>query len=449
MSKTRIKYICNNCGYESLRWIGKCPECDSWNTFVEEIVEASKKTSAPIKSDTKVYKLNEISAQEDDRILTKISELDRVLGGGLMPGSVILLAGDPGIGKSTLALQSTSLLSESVLYVSGEESERQLKLRSTRLNIKTDSLFILSETELNHVLTIADKVKPKVIFIDSIQTIYKSDLENSPGTITQIRECTVSLIEYAKSKNVAVILIGHVTKEGNIAGPKILEHMVDTVIQFEGELNHSFRILRANKNRFGSTNEIGVFEMRENGLVEVTNPSELFLSEREKTNPGSVVTAMIEGSRPILIEVQALVTPSNYGYPQRVSNGFDQRRLSILLAVLEKRAGLRVSSTNVFVNIVGGIKISEPAADLAVCLSIASSVKDIALDNQSIAIGEVGLGGELRSVSSIEKRISEAEKLGFKQIFVPTNNFKSLSKSNMIKIIPLESLSQAINTLLS
>lgn len=449
MSKTRIKYICSNCGFESLKWIGKCPECDSWNTFVEEIVEVSKKTSTPIKSDTKVYKLNEISAQEDDRILTRISELDRVLGGGLMPGSVILLGGDPGIGKSTLALQSTALINESVLYVSGEESERQLKLRSTRLNIKTDSLFILSETELNHVLTIADKIKPKVIFIDSIQTIYKSDLENSPGTITQIRECTVSLIEYAKSKNVAVILIGHVTKEGNIAGPKILEHMVDTVIQFEGELNHSFRILRASKNRFGSTNEIGVFEMRENGLIEVTNPSELFLSEREKTNPGSVVTAMIEGSRPILIEVQALVTPSNYGYPQRVSNGFDQRRLSILLAVLEKRAGLKVSATNVFVNIVGGIKISEPAADLAVCLSIASSVKDIALDNQSIAIGEVGLGGELRSVSSIEKRISEAEKLGFNQIFVPSNNFKSLNKSNKIKIIPLESLFQAINTLLS
>ncbi len=449
MSKTRIKYICNNCGYESLRWLGKCPECNSWNTFVEEIVEASKKTSASIKSDAKVYKLNEISAQEDDRILTKISELDRVLGGGLMPGSVILLAGDPGIGKSTLALQSTSLISESILYVSGEESEKQIKLRASRLNIKTDSLFILSETELNQVLTIADKIKPKVIFIDSIQTIYKNDLENSPGTVTQIRECTVSLIDFAKSKNVAVILIGHVTKEGNIAGPKILEHMVDTVIQFEGELNHSFRILRANKNRFGSTNEIGVFEMRESGLIEVTNPSELFLSEREKTNPGSIVTAMIEGSRPILIEVQALVTPSNYGYPQRVSNGFDQRRLSILLAVLEKRAGLKVSATNVFVNIVGGIKISEPAADLAVCLSIASSVKDTALDNQSIAIGEVGLGGELRSVSSIEKRISEAEKLGFNQIFVPSNNFKGINKSNKIKIIPLESLSQAINTLLS
>lgn len=449
MSKTRIKYICSNCGFESLKWLGKCPECDSWNSFSEELVEVSKKTSATLKSDTKYYKLDEISAQEDNRILTKISEFDRVLGSGLMPGSVILLAGDPGIGKSTLALQSTSLINDTVLYVSGEESEKQIKLRSNRLNIKTDSLFVLSETELNQILSVADKTKPRVIFIDSIQTIYKNDLDNSPGTITQIRECTVSLIDYAKTKNVVVILIGHVTKEGNIAGPKILEHMVDTVIQFEGELNHSFRIVRASKNRFGSTNEIGVFEMRENGLVEVTNPSALFLRERENSNPGSVVTSIIEGSRPILIEVQALVTPSNYGYPQRVTNGFDQRRLSILLAVLEKRAGLRVSSTNVFINIVGGIRITEPAADLAVCLSIASSIKDVALDNQAIAIGEVGLGGELRSVSSIEKRIAEAEKLGFTQIFVPSNNFKSLTKSKKINISQLESLSQAINQLLS
>lgn len=449
MSKTRIKYICSNCGFESLKWLGKCPECDSWNSFSEELVEVSKKTSATLKSDTKYYKLDEISAQEDNRILTKISEFDRVLGSGLMPGSVILLAGDPGIGKSTLALQSTSLINDTVLYVSGEESEKQIKLRSNRLNIKTDSLFVLSETELNQILSVADKTKPRVIFIDSIQTVYKNDLDNSPGTITQIRECTVSLIDYAKTKNVVVILIGHVTKEGNIAGPKILEHMVDTVIQFEGELNHSFRIVRASKNRFGSTNEIGVFEMRENGLVEVTNPSALFLRERENSNPGSVVTSIIEGSRPILIEVQALVTPSNYGYPQRVTNGFDQRRLSILLAVLEKRAGLRVSSTNVFINIVGGIRITEPAADLAVCLSIASSIKDVALDNQAIAIGEVGLGGELRSVSSIEKRIAEAEKLGFTQIFVPSNNFKSLTKSKKINISQLESLSQAINQLLS
>lgn len=448
MSKTKIKYICSNCGFESLKWLGKCPECDSWNTFSEEIAEVSKKTLQSIKKDSKIYKLDEILAQEEDRILTKISEFDRVLGGGLMPGSVVLLAGDPGIGKSTLALQSTTFINETVLYVSGEESEKQIKLRSSRLNIISDSLFILSETELNQILSIADRIKPKVVFIDSIQTIYKNDLENSPGTITQIRECTVSLIEYAKTKNVAVILIGHVTKEGNIAGPKILEHMVDTVIQFEGELNHSFRILRANKNRFGSTNEIGVFEMRENGLIEVENPSELFLSEREKAIPGSVVTATIEGSRPILIEVQALVTPSNYGYPQRVSNGFDQRRLSILLAVLEKRCGLRVSATNVFINIVGGIKITEPAADLAVCMSIASSIREQSIDSQTMLIGEVGLGGELRSVSAIDKRIAEAEKLGFNNVFLPSNNVKGLNKSEKIKTTALESLNQAIDKLL-
>lgn len=448
MSKTKIKYICSNCGFETLKWLGKCPECDSWNTLSEEIVEVSRKAFQSIKKESKFYKLDDISAQEDDRILTKISEFDRVLGGGLMPGSVILLAGDPGIGKSTLALQSTAFINDTVLYVSGEESEKQIKLRSSRLNINSETLFILSETELNQILSVADKIKPKVVFIDSIQTIYKNDLENSPGTITQIRECTVSLIEYAKTKNVAVILIGHVTKEGNIAGPKILEHMVDTVIQFEGELNHSFRILRANKNRFGSTNEIGVFEMRENGLIEVANPSELFLSERDKAIPGSVVTAMIEGSRPILIEVQALVTPSNYGYPQRVSNGFDQRRLSILLAVLEKRCGLKVSATNVFINIVGGIKISEPAADLAVCMSIASSIRDQSIDFQTMLIGEVGLGGELRSVSAIEKRIAEAEKLGFSNVLLPTNNLKGLNKSEKIKTTALENINQAIEKLL-
>ncbi len=447
MSKTRIKYICSNCGYESLRWIGKCPECDSWNTFTEEVIELTKKSSQALKKDSKYYKLNDITVQEEDRIFTKISEFDRVLGGGLMPGSVILLAGDPGIGKSTLALQSTAQIKDTVLFVSGEESEKQIKLRSSRLNINSNSLFIVSETELSQIISIADKIKPKVIFIDSIQTIYKNELENSPGTITQIRECTVSLIEYAKLKNAAVILIGHVTKEGNIAGPKILEHMVDTVIQFEGELNHSFRILRANKNRFGSTNEIGVFEMKENGLTEVTNPSQLFLSEREKATPGSVVTAIMEGSRPILIEVQALVTPSNYGYPQRVSNGFDQRRLSILLAVLEKRCGVRVSSTNVFINVVGGIKITEPAADLSVCMSIISSIREQSIDSQIILIGEVGLGGELRSVSAIEKRIAEAEKLGFNNVFLPFSNSKGLNHSDKIKTTSLESINQAINKL--
>lgn len=447
MSKSQIKYICSQCGFESLRWLGKCPECNSWNTFLEEKVEKSKKNIRSIKQETKYYKLDEILAEEQDRIKTQIFEFDRVLGGGLIQGSVTLLGGDPGIGKSTLALQSTLKLNCIVLYASGEESEKQIKLRAARLNIKSDYLFIISETELNHILSLADKLKPKIIIIDSIQSIYKNDLDNSPGTITQIRECTARLIEYAKTKNIAIILIGHVTKDGNIAGPKLLEHMVDTVLQFEGEINHSFRILRVIKNRFGSTNEIGVFDMKENGLKEVLNPSELFLSERDKAVTGSVVTAIMEGSRPILIEVQALVTPSSYGYPQRVSNGFDQRRLSILLAVLEKHACIKVSATNVFVNVVGGIKITEPAADLAVCLSIVSSIKDITFDNQAIVIGEVGLGGELRSVSSIEKRIIEAEKLGFKKIFLSANNLKGIDISNKIQIIPVNNLLMAVEKL--
>ena len=365
MSKNRIKYICSNCSYESLRWLGKCPECESWNSFTEEIVETSKRKPTISKSKYELNTIETISADEADRIKTGITEFDRVLGGGLMPGSVILLGGDPGIGKSTLAMQATANIKQKVLYATGEESEKQIKLRASRLKLNSPDFYVQAETNLSDILGAINQLSPAVVVIDSIQTMYRSELDNSPGTITQIRECTSLLMEEAKKKHYSVIIIGHVTKEGMIAGPKLLEHMVDAVIQFEGESNYSFRILRAQKNRFGSTNEIGVFEMHEDGLREVKNPSELFLSEREKQTPGSVVTSSIEGTRPILLEVQALVTPSNYGYPQRVSNGFDQRRLSILLAVLEKRAGIRVSSTNVFVNIAGGIRITEPAADLS------------------------------------------------------------------------------------
>lgn len=448
MSKQKIKYVCSNCGYESLRWIGKCPECESWNSFTEEFIETGK--HKPTKSVLKspIHKLSEITATEEDRIITGITEFDRVLGGGLMPGSVVLLGGDPGIGKSTLAMQAAAGIKEKVLYVTGEESEKQIKLRSSRLKIKSDSLFILAETELNQVTAAIESLKPSVVIIDSIQTMYRNELDNSPGTVTQIRECTALLMDEAKKKHLSVIIIGHVTKEGIIAGPKILEHMVDTVIQFEGEANHSFRILRSQKNRFGSTNEIGVFEMREDGLREVKNPSELFLSEREKQTPGSVVTSTIEGSRPILLEVQALITPSMYGYPQRVSNGFDQRRLSILLAVLEKRALVKVSSANVFINVAGGIKITEPAADLAVCLSIASSLSEKVIDSQTIVIGEVGLGGELRSVGNIEKRIQEAEKLGFNTVIIPQANSRGLKQNPKIKVIPHENLSDTINLLI-
>ncbi len=448
MSKTKIKYICSNCGYESLRWIGKCPECESWNSFTEEIVETSPRKANISKSKFSYSKILDISANEDDRIKTGIIEFDRVLGGGIMPGSVILLGGDPGIGKSTIAMQAAANIKEKVLYVTGEESEKQIKLRSSRLNVKSDSFFVQAETELSNILGAIKEISPSVVIIDSIQTTYRSELENSPGTITQIRECAAMLMEEAKKNHYSVIIIGHVTKEGMIAGPKILEHMVDTVLQFEGESNHSFRILRAQKNRFGSTNEIGVFEMREDGLREVTNPSELFLSEREKQTPGSVVTSSIEGSRPILLEVQALVTPSNFGYPQRVSNGFDQKRLSILLAVLEKRANVRASANNVFVNVAGGIRVMEPAVDLAVCVSIASSLIDKVVDNQTIIIGEVGLGGEIRSVGHIEKRIQEAQKLGFKSAIIPAGNLKGIKQSDAIKVISVDNVRDAISKLL-
>jgi len=444
MSKTRIKYICTNCGYESLRWLGKCPECGQWNSFTEEIVETGKSKVAGYKSNVAISNILEIEANEEDRIKTGITEFDRVLGGGLMPGSVVLLGGDPGIGKSTLAMQASSKIKEKVLYVTGEESTRQIKLRAKRLNIESEELYVLTETELNSIIGSINSLKPAVVIIDSIQTTYRSELDNSPGTITQIRECTSLLMDEAKKKHLCIIIIGHVTKEGMIAGPKILEHIVDTVIQFEGETNHTFRILRAQKNRFGSTNEIGVFEMHENGLREVLNPSELFLSQRDKETSGSVVTSSMEGTRPILIEVQALVTPSHYGNPQRVTTGFDYRRLSILLAVLEKRANYRLSANNVFLNMAGGVKILEPAIDLAVCSSIASSLLDKLIDNTTVIVGEVGLGGEVRSVSNIEKRIQEAEKLGFKKIILPRNNSKEINKKSSIQIVPVENLSETI-----
>ncbi len=448
MSKSRIKYICTSCGYESLRWLGKCPECDSWNSFSEELVETSKrKKASSIKQKSSIYKINEISATEEDRVKTGIKEFDRVLGGGIMPGSVILLGGDPGIGKSTLAMQAAANITSNVLYVTGEESPKQIKLRALRLKIKSANFFILAETNLNNILSSIKEAEPSVVVIDSIQTMHSEQFDNSPGTVTQIRECTSLLMEEAKKGHFAVILIGHVTKEGIIAGPKVLEHIVDTVLQFEGESNHSFRILRSQKNRFGSTNEIGIFEMHENGLAEVKNPSELFLSDRGKNVSGSAITASVEGTRPILLEVQALVTPSNYGNPQRVTTGFDSRRLSILLAVLEKRANLRLSANNVFLNMAGGVRIMEPAVDLAVCCSIASSLLDKIIDNKTVLIGEVGLGGEIRSVGNIEKRIQEAEKLGFKKIYVPGNNLKNLKLNTAINIIGVHNVGEILQSI--
>jgi DNA repair protein RadA/Sms len=445
LSKNKIKYVCSSCGYESLKWLGKCPSCESWNTFSEELVEERKTSLKKNYDETKINKLDTKFIESEKRILTSIQEFDRVLGGGIMPGSIVLIGGDPGIGKSTLVMQAASKINEPVLYVTGEESFNQINLRAKRLNVNNENISIITETDLDIIISAIEKTKPKVVIVDSIQTTYKSDFDNAPGTITQIRECTVELMQLAKKSHCAIIIIGHVTKEGMIAGPKVLEHIVDTVLQFEGERSYSYRILRAQKNRFGSTNEIGIFEMHDNGLQEVLNPSEIFLSEREKQTTGSVVTASIEGTRPILLEVQALVTPSSYGNPQRVATGFDYRRLSILLAVLEKRANLRLSVHNVFLNIAGGIRIDEPAVDLAICSSIASNFLDKHTKSDTVVIGEIGLGGEVRSVNHIEKRIQEAAKLGFKKIIIPSNNLKSIKTKNSIEIIPVDNLHSALS----
>lgn len=445
MSKTKVRYVCSSCGYESLKWLGRCPDCSEWNTLVEEVTEISRSNKrSPNTKPYTIFKLNEITSTEAERIKTNINEFDRVLGGGLMPGSIVLIGGDPGIGKSTLVMQAAAQIKDKVLYVTGEESGKQIKLRASRLNISSDNFHILAETNLDNIKSAIRETDAAVIIVDSIQTVYSPDMDNTPGTVTQIRECTSELMEIAKSSQQVVIIIGHVTKEGVIAGPKVLEHIVDTVLQFEGERHHSYRVLRAQKNRFGSTNEIGIFEMHDTGLTEVKNPSEIFLSQRDKNTTGSVVTSSIEGTRPILLEVQALVTPSSYGNPQRVATGFDYRRLSILLAVLEKRAGLRLSAANVFLNMAGGVRIEEPAVDLAVCCSIASSLMDKPINSSYVMIGEVGLGGEVRTVSHIDKRIQEAEKLGFECAFIPQNNLKTIRTKNEIKIAGVRNIAEVL-----
>lgn len=449
MAKHKIKYICSNCGFEALKWQGKCPHCEEWNTFSEEFVETKSNTKKQKVKDENIFQLSEVDSKEDIRITTGIAEFDRVLGGGLIAGSVVLIGGDPGIGKSTLVMQVASSTNAKILYVTGEESVKQINLRAKRLKVNEENIFLLSETDIDIITSAIDKLKPDVVIIDSIQTMQKPEYDNAAGTVTQIRECTNFLMQLAKTLNFSLLLIGHVTKEGFLAGPKVLEHIVDTVLQFEGEKNYSYRILRAQKNRFGNTNEIGIFEMHEDGLTEVKNPSQIFLSERNEDVTGAVVTASIEGSRPVLLEVQALVTPTNFGNPQRVTTGFDYRRLSILLAVLEKRAGMRLSAHNVFLNIAGGLKIDEPAIDLAVCAAVASSLKNLPAKNNFVVLGEVGLGGEIRSVGHIEKRIQEAEKLGFKNVILPSNNFKAIKSKNNINLIAVENITEAISNILS
>ena len=452
--KIKINYICQNCGYTSPRWTGKCPSCEQWNTFEESIAEtrrskSSKETSAR-NVQAAVRPLADVKEREDrNRTATGIGELDRVLGGGIVGGSVMLIGGDPGIGKSTLMLQiAGKLTSKKFLYVSGEESPSQIKMRADRLGVNVSNFYVLPETNLETISAAIDLEKPDIVVVDSIQTVFIPELESSPGTITQLRESTSYLIKIAKSTDIPIFIVGHITKDGTIAGPKAIEHMVDVVLQFEGERTHFYRVLRGIKNRFGSTNEIGIFEMSESGLKEVPNPSEVFLSQRNYGASGCVISSAIEGTRPILIEVQALVSSSSYGMPQRTSMGFDYKRLNILTAVLEKKLGLFLNKHDIFLNIAGGVKIDETAVDLAAAMSIFSSFKDVPVDSETVIIGEVGLAGEIRTVSNIEKRINEAEKLGFKRIILPKNNLKHLNlKKYKIQISGVERIKDAANIL--
>ncbi len=431
MAKQKSIYFCRNCGAQSTKWIGKCPSCGEWNTYEEEIIQkSSAKTSFanPLSAKkAEPHHISEIQTAKEDRIDLLSEEINRVLGGGLVKGSVVLIGGEPGIGKSTLLLQlALGLKKEKILYVSGEESERQLKMRADRLTYDQSNCYILSETNTQSILEEAEKMQADLLIIDSIQTLYSSLLESTAGSISQIRQAAAEIQNYAKQKNIPAFLVGHITKDGSLAGPKVLEHMVDTVLQFEGEQNHGYRIVRTTKNRYGSTSEIGIFEMHNKGLREVKNPSEILLSHQEENLSGIAIAATIEGMRPMLIETQALVSPSPYGHPQRTVTGFDNKRLGILLAVLEKRGGFKLGIKDVFLNIAGGIRVDDPAIDLAVVCSIISSYEDLPIEQKICFAAEVGLSGEIRPVNKIEQRISEAEKLGFQRIFVSQNNAKNL-----------------------
>lgn len=452
MVKTKTVFVCQECGSNSPRWLGKCPSCDSWNSFVEE-------SAAPLAAEARgavVYKdkpvlLNEVSTEKEPRYLTGISEFDRVLGGGLTPGSVTLIGGDPGIGKSTLTLQVVCRLSEQglkVLYISGEESVKQTKMRADRLSVKDNkSLYIVNQVDLSVIKDYIEKMKPAVVVVDSIQVLFDPQVTSSPGSVSQVRECASILTHLAKNLGVALFIIGHVTKEGMIAGPRVLEHIVDTVLYFEGERYTSYRVMRTVKNRFGSTNEMGVFEMTSDGLLEVTNPSEIFLSERPKHASGSVVVPILEGSRPFLVEIQGLVSRSSFGIVRQKAQGFDANRLALLVAVLEKRIGLNLQDKDIFLNVVGGVKISDPAADLAVVTAVASALLDKTIPFDTVVLGEVGLSSEVRSVSQINLRINEAEKLGFKKCIVPKNNLNVRGgfAKTACTIIPVETVKEALD----
>jgi DNA repair protein RadA/Sms len=451
MSKVKTAFFCQNCGYESVKWVGQCPSCNQWNTFVEELIQKETvknsngwKDYHGDKKTRKTVQLNEIETSEEKRILTNDNELNRVLGGGIVPGSIVLVAGEPGIGKSTLFLQNGLLLKDIVvLYISGEESEQQIKMRADRIKTNSsinigENFYLLTETATQTIFQEIKKLKPQLVIVDSVQTLHTTFIDSSPGSVSQIRECTAEFQRFAKETNTPVFLIGHITKDGNIAGPKILEHMVDTVLQFEGDRHYAYRILRTLKNRFGSTAELGIYEMTDQGMRGVLNPSEILITQKEEQLSGIAIAATIEGMRPLLIEVQALVTQSVYGTPQRTVSGFDLRRLQLLLAVLEKRGGFHFGVKDVFLNIAGGIKVEDPSIDLAVLCALLSSYEDVPLSPHICFAGEVGLSGEIRAVNRIDQRIAEAEKLGFEKIVVSKYSQKGLSKQKFdIEVVPM------------
>lgn len=454
MAKIKTSYICSECGFESPKWYGKCPSCGEWNTLNEELNSQQTKNSFSNSFSTvnQILALDDICGENDERIPTKIEEFDRVLGGGIVKGSLVLLSGDPGIGKSTILLQICQNLGskgQKILYVSGEESANQIKLRAVRIGVTTNNLFILSQTDLATIVECIKAEKPDIVIIDSIQTMVYEQVNSSAGSITQVRECTNVFMHTAKGLGIPIFIVGHVNKDGAIAGPKVLEHIVDTVLYFEGERNYSYRILRGVKNRFGSTNEIGVFEMTADGLKEVLNPSLMMISGRPKNTSGTCVACVMEGTRPILAEVQGLVCATGFGTPRRMSTGFDYNRMSMLLAVLEKRAGYFFNNMDAYVNVVGGLKLDEPAADLTVALALVSSLKDKAVDDKTIAFGEVGLAGEIRAVNNCEQRIAEAKRLGFERCIIPFHNYKSITKSlkSTFDIIPVRNIREAFSAL--
>ena len=440
-------FFCQNCGHEENKWLGQCPMCKEWNTFVEENISVSKASTVKQAKEAEVVSLNQIETNQEERICTEIKELDRVLGGGIVPGSLILVGGDPGIGKSTLLLQVCQHLCENkkeVLYISGEESLKQIKLRANRMGDFKDDMYLLCETNLDIIKNVIEKRRPEIVIIDSIQTMYNEEVASAPGSVSQVRESTNVFMQLAKGLGISIFIVGHVTKEGTVAGPRVLEHMVDTVLYFEGDRHASYRILRGVKNRFGSTNEIGVFEMRQNGLVEVENPSEFMLSGKPEHASGSVVACSMEGTRPILLEIQALVCNSNFGMPRRTAAGTDFNRVNLLMAVLEKRAGIHMSNSDAYVNIAGGMKINEPAIDLGIVMALASSYKNQPIDEKTIVFGEVGLSGEVRAVSMPEQRVAEAKKLGFETCIIPEVSKDMVKGIKGIKIVGVKTIHDAI-----